>query len=73
VQANLFDSGRRQDKAALASTKADRPSLPEYKNLLLVAQKQLVELPFIVRTLLKVVKGYTQSVFSASANCPDLQ
>jgi hypothetical protein len=40
VQANPFDSGRRQEKAALASTKADFPSLPESKNLLLVAQKQ---------------------------------
>jgi hypothetical protein len=47
VQANLFDSGRRQEKAALASTKADFPSLPEYKNLLLVAQKPLLELPSI--------------------------
>jgi hypothetical protein len=40
VQANLFDSGRRQKKAALASTKADFSSLPECKNLLLSAQKQ---------------------------------
>jgi hypothetical protein len=48
VQASLFDSGRRQEEAALASTKADLPSLPEYKNLLLAAQKQLIELPFIV-------------------------
>ena len=45
VQANLFDSGRRQEEAALASTKADLPSLPECKNLLLVAQKQLIERP----------------------------
>ena len=45
VPANLFDSGRRQEKAALASTKADFPSLPAYKNLLLSAQKQLVALP----------------------------
>jgi hypothetical protein len=45
-QANLFDSGRRQRKAALASTKADFSSLPETKNLLLIAQKQLLELPF---------------------------
>ena len=44
-QANLFDSGRRQAKAALASTKADLPFLPEYKNLLPAAQKQLLELP----------------------------
>ena len=44
-QANLFDSGRRQAKAALASTKADLPSLPEYKNFLPAAQKQLLELP----------------------------
>jgi hypothetical protein len=40
VQANLFDSGRRQEKAALATAKADFPSLPESKNLLLAAQKQ---------------------------------
>jgi hypothetical protein len=44
-QANLFDSGQRQAKAALASTKADLPSLPECKNLHLAAQKQLLELP----------------------------
>jgi hypothetical protein len=44
-QTHLFDSGRRQEKAALASAKADFPSLPEYKNLLLAAQKQLLELP----------------------------
>ena len=44
-QANLFDSGLRQEKTAQASTKADFPSLPECKNLLLVAQKQLLELP----------------------------
>jgi len=44
-QANLFASGRRQAKAVLASTKAGLPSLPETKNLLLVAQKQLLELP----------------------------
>ncbi|NQV34354.1 MAG: hypothetical protein HQ515_16795 [Phycisphaeraceae bacterium] len=47
VQANLFDSGRRQEKAALASTKADFPSLPECQNILLVAQKQLIELLFL--------------------------
>ena len=46
-QANLFDSGRRQEKTALAKAKADFPSLPEYKNLLLAAQKQLLELPSI--------------------------
>ena len=48
-QANLFDSGLRQVKAALASTKADLPSLPEYNpdtSGLLTAQKQLLELPF---------------------------
>jgi hypothetical protein len=45
VPANLFDPGRRQAKAALASTKADFPSLPEYKNLLPSDQKQLLELP----------------------------
>jgi hypothetical protein len=46
-QANLFDSGRRQVKATLASTKAHLPSLPEIKNLHLAAQKQLLEPPFI--------------------------
>jgi hypothetical protein len=50
-QASFFVSGRRQtntlqgDKNALASTKADLSSLPESKNLLLAAQKQLLELP----------------------------
>jgi hypothetical protein len=48
VQANLFDSGRRQEKAALATAKADFPSLPEYKNLLLAAQKQFLEPPYIL-------------------------
>jgi hypothetical protein len=48
VQANLFDSGLRQEKAALASTKVDSPSLPECKNGLLSAQKKLLELPLIV-------------------------
>jgi hypothetical protein len=46
-QANLFGSGRRQTKAALASTKAHLSSLPETKNPLLVAQKQLLELPLM--------------------------
>jgi hypothetical protein len=49
-QTNLLDSGRRQEKAALASAKADFPSLPEYKNLLLAAQKQLLELPYILNS-----------------------
>ena len=44
-QANLFDSGRRQIKVALAVAKTHFPSLPEYKNILLAAQKQLLELP----------------------------
>ena len=44
-QANLFDSGRHQEKTALALAKADFPSLPEYKNILLAAQKQLLEPP----------------------------
>ena len=44
-QANLFDSGRRQKKVALATAKPRFSSLPEYKNLLLVNQKQLLELP----------------------------
>jgi hypothetical protein len=34
-QANLFDSGQRQEKGALATAKAHFPSLPEYKNILL--------------------------------------
>jgi len=48
-QANLFDSGRHQAKAALASTKAGSPSLPEIQNLLLAEQKQLLELPLILK------------------------
>ena len=44
-QANLFDSDLRQTKAALASTKADLSSLSDIKNLLLAAQKQLLEPP----------------------------
>ena len=47
-QANLFDSVRRQVKAALALTKAHLPSLTEVKKLLLAAQKQLLEPPLIV-------------------------
>jgi len=37
-------------KQALASAKPDFSSLPEYNNLLLAAQKQLLELPLIFRT-----------------------
>jgi hypothetical protein len=44
-QANLFDSGLCQAKTALTSIKADLPSLPETKNLLLVTQKQLLKPP----------------------------
>ncbi|MBC8377611.1 MAG: hypothetical protein H8E62_00400 [Planctomycetes bacterium] len=40
--------GRRQAKTALASTKADFPFLPECKNLLLAAQKQLLELSLTI-------------------------
>jgi hypothetical protein len=47
-QANLFDPGRRQTKAALATAKADLSSLPECKNLLLAAQKQFLEPPLIL-------------------------
>jgi len=57
-QANLFDSGRRQIKAALALTKADLSFLPEYKKLLLAAGKQLLELPLtivIIENFKKVV------------------
>jgi len=48
---NLFDTGRRQIKAALALTKADLFFLPECnpdKSGLLAAQKQLLELPLII-------------------------
>jgi len=44
-QTNLLAFGRCQTKAALASTKADLSSLPKNQNLLLAAQKQLLELP----------------------------
>jgi hypothetical protein len=50
-QANPFDSGRRQKKQSLASTKPDFSSLPEVKNLLLAAQKQLIELPINITNL----------------------
>jgi hypothetical protein len=43
---HLFDSGRRQKKQALVSTKPDFSSLPEVKNLLLAAQKQLIKLTY---------------------------
>ena len=46
-QANLFNCERGQEKTALASAKADFPSLSEYKNLLLAAQKQLLEVPLM--------------------------
>ena len=55
-QANLFDSGRRGGKATLASTKADLPSLPKSNNLLLAAQKQLLELPYIIKTVISLSK-----------------
>jgi hypothetical protein len=57
-QANLFDSGLRHEKAALASTKADFPSLPEYKNILLAAQKQLLELPCILISQIGCLIGH---------------
>ncbi len=59
VQANLLDSGRRQEEAALASTRADLPSLPECKNLLLVTQKQSIELPLNLLLIREVrIKAY---------------
>ena len=45
-RANLFVTGQRQTNAALSTDKADSSSLPASKNLLLAAQKQLLELPF---------------------------
>ena len=59
-QAKLFDSGRRQEKAALASAKADFPSLPEAENLLLSAQKQLLEPPLIVIPSDAISQDFTQ-------------
>jgi hypothetical protein len=56
----LFDSGRHQEKAALASTKADFPSLPEAENLQLSAQKQLLEPPLIVEPLDAIGQDFTQ-------------
>jgi len=44
-RANLFVAGPRQTNAALSTDKADLSSLPASKNLLLAAQKQLLELP----------------------------
>ena len=45
-RANLFVAGLRQTKATLSIDKADLSSLGGSKNLLLAAQKQLLELPF---------------------------
>jgi len=47
-QANLFVAGLPQTKPTLSTDKADLSSLPDNKNFLLVAQKQLLELPFIL-------------------------
>ena len=47
----LFVSDRRQIEAALSSNKADLSSLSENKNILLSAQKQLLELPSILAIL----------------------
>jgi hypothetical protein len=47
VRRALFDSGLRQKKQALALAKPDFSSLPEVENLLLAAQKQLLELPYV--------------------------
>ena len=60
-RANLFLAGPRQTKAALSTDKADLSFLPASKNLLLAAQKQLLELPFIypfavVRTCGSIVR-----------------
>jgi len=46
-QANLFVAGLPQTKVTLSTDKADLSSLPDNKNSLLVAQKQLLELPLI--------------------------
>jgi len=46
-QANLFAAGLLQTKTTLSTDKADLSSLPDNKNSLLVAQKQLSELPLI--------------------------
>jgi len=44
-QANLFVAELRHKKAALFMYKADFSALPASKNLLLAAQKQLLEIP----------------------------
>ena len=60
-QANLFVAGLRQAKATLSTDKADLPSLPDNKNFLLAAQKQLLELPLRncqkMQTFLIAVEG----------------
>lgn len=69
-QANLFDSGRRQEKAALASTKADFPSLPEYKNLLLSAQKQLLEPPLMSWISQQLLKSTDKKMWLFAISSP---
>jgi hypothetical protein len=43
--ASLFVAGLRQTKATLSADKADLSFSPASKNLLLAAQKQLLDLP----------------------------
>ena len=61
-QANLFDSGRRQAKAALASTKADLPSLPKCKNLLLPNLIQMTKT--VTKTEIKYPQVYQRCTIS---------
>jgi hypothetical protein len=46
VQTNLFDSGRRQEKAALAMAKAAFSFFGRMKILQLAAQRQFLEPPY---------------------------
>ncbi len=63
-QTNLFVAEQCQATAALSTDKADLSSLSANKNFLLAAQKQLLELPLIFRSL----NHYESTFVSAGYN-----
>jgi len=66
----LFVAGLLQTKATLSTDKADLSALPDNKDLLLVAQKQLLEPPLIILCGLGAgwVKTFKSSIHSFSTN-----
>ena len=75
----LFVSGRRQTKAALASTKADLPFLPETKDVSFSTSKQFLGRLLYVTIFFSVLKGShshnfpktPSQIFSAGIACID--